>query len=86
MVSPAKPVGFEKSPELVYLEIEVERISGLEGTVTSLMEQLESISDECAELHSELFTTRAQVSSVPIITVLLTITTVLRLTVIFVYR
>ena len=61
MVPPPKPAGLMETRELEYFEMEVEKISCLEGTVTSLMEQLEAANDECAELHSELFTSRAQV-------------------------
>ena len=54
MVPPPKPAGLMETRELEYFEMEVEKISCLE-------EQLEAANDECAELHSELFTSRAQV-------------------------
>ncbi|KAI6650331.1 hypothetical protein LOD99_6008 [Oopsacas minuta] len=61
MLPPAKPTGFIDAPKLEYLEQEVGRVSTLEETIASLMEQLDIANSECDDLHSELFTSRAQV-------------------------
>ena len=62
MLAPAKPTGFKAAPNLELLEVEVERVNALESTISSLMDQLSAANDECADLNSELFTTRVQVS------------------------
>ncbi|KAI6661695.1 hypothetical protein LOD99_9937 [Oopsacas minuta] len=61
MLPPAKPTGFIDAPKLEYLEQEVGRVCTLEETIASLMEQLDVTNSECDDLHSELFTSRAQV-------------------------
>ena len=63
MLAPAKPTGFKGEPKLELLEVEVERFNSLESTISSLMEQLNGANEECADLNSELFTTRAQVGT-----------------------